>query len=153
MEQTLVIIKPDAIQRGLIGTIISRFENKGMQVVGCKFMQITNEIATKHYAELADKPFFPRIREYMTLGPSIVMVIRGAKAINIVRSIMGATFGDKAQPGTIRGDFSNGGFNLVHGSDSPESALREIGIFFDKNEIFDYEMTNALYLYGNDPTV
>lgn len=153
MERTLVIIKPDAIQRGLIGTVISRFENKGMQVVGCKLMQITNEIADKHYAEHVSKPFYPRIREYMTIGPSIVMVLQGPKAVAIVRSVMGSTFGDKAQPGTIRGDFSNGGFNLVHGSDSPESAAREIDIFFSKNEIINYDMANVLYLYGNDPTV
>ncbi len=153
MERTLVIIKPDAIQRGLIGTIISRFENKGMQIVACKLMQITDEIADAHYAEHVKKPFYPRIREYMTLGPSIVIVIQGPKAVNIVRNVMGSTFGDKAQPGTIRGDFSNGGFNLVHGSDSPEAAQREIAIFFKPEEIINYEMTNILYLYGNDPTV
>jgi len=153
MERTLVIIKPDAIQRGLIGTIISRFENKGMQVIGCKLMQITDDISARHYTELADKPFYPRIREYMTDGPSIIMVLQGPKAINIVRTVMGSTFGDKAQPGTIRGDFSNGGFNLVHGSDSPESASREIALFFSPQEIIDYPMANQLYLYGNDPSV
>ncbi len=153
MERTLVIVKPDAIQRGLIGTIISRFENKGMQVVGCKLMQITNEISAQHYAEHVEKPFYPRIREYMTDGPSVVLVIQGPKAVNIVRAVMGSTFGDKAQPGTIRGDLSNGGFNLVHGSDSLESAAREIAIFFKPEEIIDYQMANNLYLYGNDPTV
>ena len=153
MQRTLVIIKPDAIQRSLIGSIITRFENKGMQVVGCKLMQITEEISAKHYAELADKPFYPRIRDYMTDGPSIIMVLQGPKAINIVRSVMGSTFGQDAQPGTIRGDYSNGGFNLVHGSDSPESAQREIALFFKPEEIIDYKMANELYLYGNDPTV
>ena len=153
MERTLVIIKPDAIQRSLIGSIITRFENKGMQVVGCKLMQITDEIAAQHYHEHVEKPFYPRIREYMTDGPSVVLVLQGPKAINIVRSVMGSTFGQEAQPGTIRGDYSNGGYNLVHGSDSAESAKREISIFFKPEEIVDYKMANELYLYGNDPTV
>ena len=153
MERTLVIIKPDAIQRGLIGTIISRFENKGMQVVGCKLIHITDELCTKHYSEHVEKPFFPRIKEYMTDGPSMIMVIQGPKAVNIVRTIMGSTFGDKAQPGTIRGDFSNSGYNLVHGSDSLESAQKEIATFFKPEEIIKYDMANNLYLYGNDPTV
>ena len=153
MERTLVIIKPDAIQRSLIGSVITRFENKGMQVIACKLMQITEKLAAVHYAELADKPFYPRIRDYMTDGPSIILVLQGPKAINIVRSVMGSTFGQEAQPGTIRGDYSNGGFNLVHGSDSSESAKREIDLFFKPEEIIDYKMANELYLYGNDPTV
>ncbi len=153
MERTLIIIKPDAVQRSLIGSIITRFENKGMQVIACKLMQITDELAAEHYAEHVNKPFYPRIRDYMTSGPSIVLALQGPKAVNIVRTVMGSTFGQDAQPGTIRGDYSNGGFNLVHGSDSPESAKREIALFFKPEEIIDYKMTNELYLYGNDPTV
>ena len=153
MERTLIIIKPDAVQRLLSGEILSRFERKGMQIIACKMMQITDEIAAKHYEEHVEKPFYHKIRDYMTAGPSIVIILQGPKAVEIVRTTTGSTFGDKAQPGTIRGDYSNGGFNLIHGSDSVESAEREISIFFKPEEIMEYKMENALYLYGNDPSV
>lgn len=148
-ERTLIILKPDAVQRGLIGPVISRFEQKGLQLVGCKFMQIPRELAEKHYAVHQGKPFYDRLLTYITSGPVLVMVYQAAGAIAMARKLMGATFGCEAEPGTIRGDFGGSrGFNLVHGSDSPQAAQQEIELYFTKDELVDYDLTNAHWLYG-----
>ena len=123
MERTLLLAKPDAVQRGLVGRILARFEEKGLKLVGLKVMRITKELAEKHYAPHVDKPFYPGLVEYMTSSPIVAAAIEGPRAIEISRKLMGATFGWKAEPGTIRGDFgSSTAYNLVHGSDSAESA-------------------------------
>ena len=131
METTLIILKPDAVQRGLMGRIISRFEEKGLQIVGAKLMQISPELAAKHYAAHQGKPFYDGLVKFMTSSPVLVLAISGNGAIAICRKMMGATFGSKAEPGTIRGDFGvSNSFNLIHGSDSPEAAAHELNLFF-----------------------
>ena len=131
METTLIILKPDAVQRALMGRILTRFEDKGLQVVGAKLMKITSQLAETHYEAHKGKPFYAGLVRFMTSEPVLVLALRGIGAIGIARNMMGATFGSKAAPGTIRGDFGvSNSFNLIHGSDSPESAAREIEIFF-----------------------
>jgi nucleoside-diphosphate kinase len=140
MEKTLIILKPDAVQRGLCGQIIDRFEKKGLQIVGMKFMQIPQSLAETHYAPHKGKPFYPGLVKFMTSSPVIVLAIAGKDAIAISRKMMGATFGSKAEPGTIRGDFGvSNSFNLVHGSDSPGSAQRELGLFFQAEELIEWK--------------
>jgi nucleoside-diphosphate kinase len=139
MERTLIILKPDAVQRGLCGQIIDRFERKGLQIVGMKMMQISRALAETHYAMHKGKPFYDGLLKFMTASPVIVIVIAGKGAIDICRKMMGATFGFKAEPGTIRGDFGvSSAFNLIHGSDSPESAARELALFFKTEELVDW---------------
>jgi len=139
MERTLIILKPDAVQRGVCGEILTRFERKGMQVVGAKFMQIPKALAEQHYEMHKGKPFYEGLLEFMTSSPVVVLALQGEKAIEVCRKLMGATAGFKAEPGTIRGDFGlSGGFNLVHGSDSPEAATRELGLFFKPEELIDW---------------
>ncbi len=123
MERTLIILKPDAVQRGLCGQIIDRFEKKGLQIVGLKFMKIPQTLAETHYGPHKGKPFYDGLVKFMTSSPVIVLALYGKDAIGVARKMMGATFGSKAEPGTIRGDFGvSNSFNLIHGSDSPESA-------------------------------
>ncbi|MFB0523980.1 MAG: nucleoside-diphosphate kinase, partial [Phycisphaerae bacterium] len=130
-ERTLIIIKPDAIQRHLAGDIIGRFEKKGLKLVAAKFMQISEELARQLYAVHRGKPFYEGLVNYLSSAPTLVMVWQAQGVIDITRKMIGATFGYEAQPGTIRGDFScSRGYNLIHGSDSPESAEREIKLFF-----------------------
>ncbi len=151
MEQSLIILKPDAVQRQLCGRVITRFEEKGIQIIGCKMMQITPELAQRHYAPHQGKPFYQPLLRYMTSGPVIVLAIQAHGVIAMARKLMGATFGCDAEPGTIRGDFGGSkGFNLIHGSDSPESAKTEISLFFDKSELLDYSLTNGHWLYGEE---
>lgn len=148
METTLIILKPDAVQRGLIGRIISRFEDKGLQVVGCKLMQISQELAATHYAAHKERPFYPGLVRFMTSSPVVVLALRGNGAITIARSMMGATFGSKANPGTIRGDFGvSNSFNLIHGSDSPEAAERELSLFFKAGEVLSFERASERWIY------
>jgi len=131
VETTLILLKPDALHRGLAGRILTRFEEKGLQMVGLKLMTMTPEIAAKHYAEHVERPFYKGLVEFMTCSPIIALALRGPGAVAVSRSLMGKTFGNEADPGTIRGDFGNSrSYNLIHGSDSLESAEREIGIFF-----------------------
>lgn len=138
METTLIIFKPDAVQRGLMGRILTRFEDKGLHVVGCKLMQISQELAATHYEAHKSKPFYSGLVRFMTSAPVLVLAVRGVGAIAISRNMMGATFGSKAAPGTIRGDFGvSNSFNLIHGSDSPEAAERELKLFFKAGEIID----------------
>jgi nucleoside-diphosphate kinase len=151
MERTLLLVKPDGVQRGLIGRILARFEEKGLKVVGLKVLRITPELAAKHYAPHAGKPFYDGLVKYMTSAPVVAAVIEGPRVIDVSRMLMGATFGWKAEPGTIRGDFSaSTGYNLVHGSDSPESAEREIDLFFAPDELIDYPRELDRWLISPD---
>lgn len=148
METTLIILKPDAVQRGFMGRIISRFEDKGLQIVGCKLMRISGELAATHYEAHKARPFYAGLVRFMTSSPVLVMAVRGMDAIAISRKMMGATFGSKAEPGTIRGDFGvSNSFNLIHGSDSPEAAERELGLFFKASEVLEMDRAIEGWVY------
>ena len=141
-EQTLVLVKPDAVQRGLIGEVTSRLERRGLQLVGLKLMQITEELAGRHYAEHRDKPFFGGLVSFITSAPVVAMVWQGPGAVAMVRTMMGATNPANAAPGTMRGDLAvSFGMNVIHGSDSLESAAREIELFFVPGELLQWERT------------
>ena len=140
MERTLVIIKPDGVQRGLIGPILTRLERRGLRFAALKLIQISPELAGRHYAVHEGKPFYEPLIQFITSGPVVVAVIEGNDAINIVRKTMGATSPGQAEPGTIRADFGlEIGRNLVHGSDGPETAAYEIPLFFEEGEILNYQ--------------
>lgn len=140
MERTLIIIKPDGVERLLIGPIITRFEQRGLKFVAMKLMQVSDELAREHYAVHEGKPFFEPLIDYITSAPVVVMVLAGPDAIQIARNTIGATKPGDASPGSIRGDLGlMVGRNLVHGSDSPENAAAEIALWFDESELFDYE--------------
>ncbi len=148
MEKTFAMIKPDAVQRGLVGTIISRYEAKGLRIAAMKIMQVTDELARQHYAEHVNKPFFPGLLSYITSGPVVALVLEGKNAVAEVRKLNGATNPLEAACGTIRGDFAQEvGRNVVHGSDSVESAAREIAIYFDEKEVLDYEYLPEKWLF------
>jgi nucleoside-diphosphate kinase len=147
VEQTLVILKPDAVQRRLVGRVVQRFEEKGLIITGMKMMQISRALAEQHYGVHKSKPFFPGLIDYITCSPVVVMALQGHRAIEVVRSMMGATAGFQANPGTIRGDFGlSQTYNLVHGSDSPASAATEIALFFTEDELFDYNPVDAEWI-------
>ena len=151
MEKTLIILKPSAMQRELVGAVINRFEKKGLQIVGIKMMQLSDSLLTEHYAHLVDKPFFPRLTEAMKASPVIVACLQGVDCVQVVRNITGVTNGRNAQAGTIRGDFSmSGQENIIHASDSVENALIEINRFFKPEEIFNYEKSNISFVYASD---
>ncbi|MDQ6746908.1 MAG: nucleoside-diphosphate kinase [Candidatus Dormibacteraeota bacterium] len=138
-EQTLVLVKPDGVQRGLVGEIIGRMERKGLRLVAIKLMQADEALARRHYAEHVEKPFFKSLSEFITSGPRVAMVLAGPNAVSNVRAMMGVTDPAKSAPGTIRGDHGlTIGMNLVHGSDSPERAREEIAIFFTPDEVLEY---------------
>jgi nucleoside-diphosphate kinase len=148
LERTLIIFKPDAVQRGLCGEILSRFEKKGLQLVGAKLMKIPQQLAETHYEPHKGKPFYPGLVKFMTSSPVIVLALAGKDAIAIARKMMGATFGSKAEPGTIRGDLGvSNSFNLIHGSDSTESATRELGLFFKPDELLDWTPAAQAWVY------
>jgi len=148
MERTLIIFKPDAVQRGLCGQILSRFENKGLQIAGLKFMKIPRETAETHYAPHKGKGFYEGLVKFMTSSPVLVVALQGKNAIAIARKMMGATFGSNAEPGTIRGDFGvSNSFNLIHGSDSPEAATKELGLFFKPEELLEWTPTIQPWVY------
>ncbi len=148
MERTLILFKPDAVQRGLSGSILSRFEGKGLKVVGMKLMQISPELASKHYADHKGKPFYDGLVGFMTSAPVVALCLEGIDAIKICRTMMGATFGADAAPGTIRGDFGvSRSFNLIHGSDSPEAAKKELGLFFSAAELLEYDYSGFRWIY------
>ncbi len=139
MERTLVILKPDAVHRGLVGRLLARFEAKGLKIVAMKLMRASRELVETHYAEHKGKPFYEPLVRFMSSGPAVYLVLEGKGAIAMVRAMLGPTFGPDAAPGTVRGDFGvSKRFNLVHGSDSPESAAREIGLFFQPDELIDW---------------
>ena len=148
MERTLIILKPDAVQRGLIGEIITRFEKKGIVVVGAKFTKIASATAETHYAPHKGKPFYEGLVKFMTSSPVLVLALEGKDVITVARKMMGATFGSKAEPGTIRGDFGiSNAFNLIHGSDSPEAAEKEMKLFFKPDELIDWKPTGQVWVY------
>ncbi len=147
-ERTLVLLKPDAVQRGLVGKIIGRLEDRGLKIAGLKLMRMDMPLARCHYAEHVEKPFFPSVAEFMTSRPIVAMAIEGENAVEIVRKTMGATNPRDAAPGTVRGDWAvDIGKNLIHGSDSPESAVRELEIFFGGDELFGYEREMESWVY------
>lgn len=148
MERTLVIIKPDGLQRRLLGEIIGRFEKKGLKIVALKLSRIAEQLARKHYAVHQGKEFYEPLIKYMTAGPVVMMVLEGISAIEMVRSMAGPTFGVEAPAGTIRGDLATSKrYNLVHASDSEESAKGEIGLFFEAGELLDYQMGDTSWVY------
>lgn len=148
MERTLIIIKPDAVQRGLIGEIIQRFERRGLRIVAMKMIQISPELAERHYAVHKGKPFYEDLIRYITSAPVVVMVLEGPRAIEVARRTMGATHPLEATPGTIRADFGvEIGRNLVHGSDSPETAAFEIPLFFREEEILSYSRPTDPWIF------
>ena len=151
MERTLVLLKPDCVQRRLMGKIISRFEDKGLNIIAAKFMHVTPDLAKQHYAEHVEKPFYPGLEAFITGAPVMAMVIEGLEVIRVVRDILGATSGLKAAAGTIRGDFSSSRqMNLVHASDGPEASAREIALYFKPDEICEYEPTLTPWLKAGD---
>lgn len=136
MQQTLVLLKPDCVERRLIGQVIARFEAKGLNIVAMKMLRVTPELSKQHYQEHVEKPFYQGLEDFITAAPIVAMVLEGLDAITVVRNMLGATNGLKAAPGTIRGDFSSSRqMNLVHASDSPESAAREVQLYFSPAEI------------------
>ena len=140
MERTLVLVKPDGVQRGLAGEVISRLERRGLKLVAMKLMQVDESLARQHYGEHVDRPFFAGLVSFITSGPIVAMAWEGENAISLVRQTMGATNPVDSTPGTIRGDLAiNIGRNLVHGSDGPESAQRELALFFKPEEILGYQ--------------
>jgi len=143
-ERTLVLVKPDGVQRGLVGNIVSRFEARGLHLVGMKLMQVSEDLASRHYAEHQKKPFFPSLVAFITSSPVVAMVWEGPGAIAMVRAMMGATNPANADPGTIRGDLAvSMGMNVVHGSDSLQSAAREVSLFFQSAELISWTATDA----------
>jgi len=150
-ERTLIILKPDALQRNLLGKIIERFEQKGLKIVGLKMMQLNDVLLEQHYAHHKDKPFFAELKRFMKSSPVVVAVLEGLEAVRLVRLICGATSGRQADVGTIRGDFSmSTQANIIHVSDSPETAEKEIWRFFNNNEIFDYQKIDFTQIYGEE---
>ena len=148
IQKSFVMMKPDAVQRRLMGKILSRFEEKGLQIVACKLIHIDEDLAKTHYGEHAEKPFFPSLVEYITSSPCLAMVIQGEEAITTIRKIVGATNPLEADLGTIRGDYGmNTGRNIIHASDAPESAEREISLFFNEDEICDYQIIDNDLIY------
>lgn len=151
MEQTLVILKPSAVERCLIGEVITRIQQRGLIITGMKMMQLDEKILREHYSHLVDKPFFPSIVESMTASPVVVMVLKGVDVVEVFRAMTGVTNGRKAAPGTLRGDFCmSGQANIVHASDSVENAQIEIARFFKPEEVFDYTPSNVQFIYGED---
>lgn len=148
MERTFVMVKPDGVQRGLIGKIISRLERKGLKIVAMKMMKIGESLAEEHYVEHKEKPFFKDLIGYITSGPVVAMVIEGKEAIKVVRDLVGKTNPREALPGTIRGDYGmDVGRNVIHASDSLESAKREINLFFKEEEIVSYSKADEIWIY------
>ncbi len=148
IERTLIILKPDAVQRGLMGRILQRFEDKGLKVAAARFQRLPESLLEQHYAAHKGKPFYPGLVRFMGESPVMVLVLEGPGAVGTCRKLMGATFGSNAEAGTIRGDFGiSRSYNLVHGSDSKEAAEREIGLFFDANEIVEWQPAGHRWVY------
>ena len=140
MERSLILFKPDAVQRRLCGALLSRLETKGLKIVGLKMLQVTKELSAKHYAEHVTKPFYPLLEQFITSGPVVAVVVEGPGAVAVVRTMMGPTNGQQAAPGTIRGDYGvSRQMNLMHGSDSVEAAHREIAVYFTAAELMSYD--------------
>ena len=151
MERTLILLKPDAVERGLIGEVVGRFEKKGLKIVGMKMLKMSKELSKEHYAHITDKPFYPDIENFITSLPIIALVLEGKEVVEVVRLMLGPTNSRKAPSGTIRGDLSNSpARNIIHASDSVETAGKEIKRFFKKEELFDYSLLLKEALYARD---
>ncbi|MEM9368023.1 MAG: nucleoside-diphosphate kinase [Planctomycetota bacterium] len=151
MQRTLVLLKPDCVQRRLCGEIISRFEAKGLTIVAMKLIQVTPELSKQHYAEHVEKPFYPSLEAFITSAPVVAMALEGLEAISVVRDMLGATSGLKASPGTIRGDFSSSRqMNLVHASDGEDAACRELGLYFDEEDFVEITPVLTPFLRAAD---
>jgi len=148
MGKTLIIIKPDAVQRRLIGRVVARFERKGLKIVGLKMMKVDESLAGKLYCVHEGKHFYEKLISFITSSPVVVLALEGKNVISVARKLMGATFGSQAEPGTIRGDFSmSNSFNIVHGSDSPESVERELPLFFKAEDIVEWDCVDSNWVY------
>ncbi len=151
MERTLILLKPDCVQRSLVGKVVSRFEGKGLKIVGMKMMQLEDKLLDEHYSHLKEKPFFAGIRKFMKSTPVIAMVLEGLECVEVVRTMCGPTNARKAPAGSIRGDFGMSvQSNIVHASDSSETAEKEVKRFFSKSELFEYEKADFLIAYSSD---
>lgn len=150
-ERTLILVKPDGVQRKLVGTIISRIENKGLNLIAMKMLNVTAELSRQHYAEHVEKPFYPDLEAFITAAPVVAMIVEGPEAVSVMRTLIGATNGRAAAPGTIRGDYGcSRQMNMIHGSDSVESAAREIDIYFSANEICSYSVALSDWICAAD---
>jgi nucleoside-diphosphate kinase len=148
LERTLILVKPDGVARRLVGEILGRFERRGIKIAALKLMNVDASLAERHYGVHKDKPFYPSLIRFITAGPVAAMVLEGPRVVEVTRKMMGATFGWKAEAGTVRGDFGiSNSFNLVHGSDSPESAAKEIALFFRPEEILHYELPGEAWVF------
>ena len=148
LERTLILVKPDAVQRRLTGEILTRLERKGLKLVGVKMMRITPELSKQHYAEHVEKPFYPDLEAFITSGPVVAVCAEGPGAIAVCRALMGATNGREAAPGTIRGDYGQSrSMNLIHGSDGPDAAARELKLYFTDDEVFEFDKLIEPVLY------
>lgn len=148
MQKTFIMVKPDGVQRGLVGEIVKRFEDKGFKLVGAKLMSVSNELAETHYGEHKERPFFGELVDFITSAPVFAMVWEGEEVISTARNMIGATNPQESTPGSIRGDFAvTVGKNIIHGSDSEESAEREIALWFNENELTTYEKQDNAWIY------
>ncbi len=151
MERTLILLKPDCVQRRLMGEVIGRFEKKGLNIIAMKMLQVTPELAKQHYAEHVNKPFYPGLEAFITGAPVVAMIIEGLEVIRVIRDMLGATSGLKASAGTLRGDLSSSRqMNLVHASDGADAAAREIALYFNADEICDYTPTLTPWMKASD---
>lgn len=151
LERSLVLLKPDCVERRLMGQVIARFEAKGLNIVGAKMLRVTPELSKQHYAEHVSKPFYKSLEDFITSAPIMALAIEGLDAIRVIRDMLGATNGLKAAPGTIRGDLSSSRqMNLVHASDSPESAAREVALYFKSDEICEHELRLTPFMRAGD---
>jgi nucleoside-diphosphate kinase len=148
LERTLILVKPDGVARRLVGRILARFEEKGLKIAALKLMKVDPSLAERHYGVHRDKPFYSGLIRFITAGPTVAMVLEGPRAVEVSRKLMGATFGWKAEAGTIRGDFGlSNSFNLIHGSDSPDTARQEIALFFREDEVLSYELPGEEWVF------
>lgn len=151
LERSLILVKPDGVQRRLIGTIVGRIESKGLKIIGLKLLQVTKELAAMHYAEHVEKSFYPLLEAFITSGPVVAIAVEGPQAITVMRTMMGSTNGRESAPGTIRGDYGvSRQMNLIHGSDGPEAASRELEIYFHQDELIEYEATLGGWVCADD---
>ena len=150
-ERSLILVKPDGVQRRLVGRLIARIEDKGLQIVGLKMLQVTPELSAQHYAEHVEKPFYPMLEEFITSAPVVAICVEGPEAIAVMRTLMGPTNGREAAPGTIRGDFgASRQMNLMHGSDGPEAAEKEINVYFKPEELVNYDSSLGCWTCADD---
>ncbi len=150
-EKTLVLVKPDGIQRGLVGEVLGRFEKKGLKIIGCKMMSLDEALLREHYAHITDKPFFPGVAKFMSSSPVIALCLEGLEVVSAVRLLCGITKARAAEAGSIRGDLAmSNGCNVVHASDSVETAMKEVPRFFKEDELFSYDKTEFVHVYGDD---